>query len=326
MDKWSTKRLRLVLPTSIIEEEIAEANAAIMSARKKSSGPSSNFDFKLRLVKSLHKPLFLSDCDNRRYSNRLTTVNESDITLDDNQADENLDHDELLRRARSRLLEDLSQSSIASGEKDVLILPHSLKKYKEIYNNNGRIGIYTPAERAAIIARFQKKRKNRVWNKKIRYNCRKNLADRRLRIKGRFVKRESSSLTPLMSPKLSSHPTRTNQDDFNYIAPATITATNTKNSAVVATQANAVDACLVQGNTDVKIRRKVPPNYSAIKLVQNKKAIQSNSEEKEIVEDNDQLESEKTNDIDTPDVTDPEAGFCPTNELPYRRLRRYTIT
>lgn len=59
----------------------------------------------------------------------------------------------------------------------------------QIYNMNGRIGIYTAAERAAIIARFQRKRSRRVWNKKIRYGCRKSLADRRLRVKGRFVKR-----------------------------------------------------------------------------------------------------------------------------------------
>lgn len=59
----------------------------------------------------------------------------------------------------------------------------------QIYNKNGRIGIYTPLERAAIIAKFNTKRGRRVWNKKIRYNCRKNLADRRMRVKGRFVKR-----------------------------------------------------------------------------------------------------------------------------------------
>ena len=59
----------------------------------------------------------------------------------------------------------------------------------QIYNKDGRIGIYTPTERAAIIERFMRKRSRRVWNKKIRYDCRKNLADRRLRVKGRFVKR-----------------------------------------------------------------------------------------------------------------------------------------
>ena len=61
-------------------------------------------------------------------------------------------------------------------------LPPSLKSPHppQIYNKNGRIGIYTASERAAIIARFQSKRTRRVWNKKIRYGCRKNLADRRL--------------------------------------------------------------------------------------------------------------------------------------------------
>jgi hypothetical protein len=31
-------------------------------------------------------------------------------------------------------------------------------------------------------------------------------------------------------------------------------------------------------------------------------------------------------DEDMPDVTDPEAGFCPTEDQPYRRTRRHTIT
>ena len=104
----------------------------------------------------------------------------------------------------------------------------TLRFMVQVYNKNGRIGIYTPGERAAIIARFNSKRKRRVWNKKIRYNCRKNLADRRLRVKGRFVKRN----LPTMD-----------------------------------------------------------------------------------------LTTE-----DMPDVDDPEAGFAPTDEQPYRRVRRHTIT
>ena len=31
-------------------------------------------------------------------------------------------------------------------------------------------------------------------------------------------------------------------------------------------------------------------------------------------------------DTEMPDVSDPDAGFCPTDEQPYRRLRRHTIT
>mmetsp|Transcript_5141 Transcript_5141/g.10373 ORF Transcript_5141/g.10373 Transcript_5141/m.10373 type:complete len:282 (+) Transcript_5141:1014-1859(+) len=96
---------------------------------------------------------------------------------------------ELLRNTRSRILEDLDEERASRGGKGVVTLPHMLAKYSQIYNKGGRVGIYTPAERTAIIAKFRSKRSRRVWNKKIRYNCRKNLADRRLRVKGRFVKR-----------------------------------------------------------------------------------------------------------------------------------------
>lgn len=41
-------------------------------------------------------------------------------------------------------------------------------RYADMYNKNGRIGIYTRQEREAIIARFKRKRGRRVWKKKIR--------------------------------------------------------------------------------------------------------------------------------------------------------------
>lgn len=63
----------------------------------------------------------------------------------------------------------------------------------ELLNKGGRIGIYLPEERKARIAKFHSKRKLRIWRKRIKYDCRKKLADSRPRIKGRFVKRSDTS-------------------------------------------------------------------------------------------------------------------------------------
>ena len=71
-----------------------------------------------------------------------------------------------------------------NGSPGVLVLP--------VIPNDGvkRIGIYTLEERKVRVARFQAKRSRRVWRKKIKYDCRKKLADNRPRVKGRFVRRD----------------------------------------------------------------------------------------------------------------------------------------
>jgi hypothetical protein len=98
MEKWvprNQSRLHFVLPASILEEELAEASAAMKAKQEEQ--------------------------ENENYT--IDTIVEEE--------EEIVDQDELLRRARSRLLEDLSESNL-TGEKGDLTLPHSLAKYKEV--------------------------------------------------------------------------------------------------------------------------------------------------------------------------------------------------
>ncbi|KAJ7560291.1 hypothetical protein O6H91_04G122200 [Diphasiastrum complanatum] len=53
-----------------------------------------------------------------------------------------------------------------------------------------KIGRYTTEERKIRICRYRQKRTERNYDKKIKYACRKTLADNRLRVKGRFAKTE----------------------------------------------------------------------------------------------------------------------------------------
>lgn len=334
MEKWdslslsqsSQNRRHFVLPSSILEEELASANAATAAsaARRKNedvamseasqsatgsgaknqalppkkrdwpSEQSEEPDISAEVLgtspTSVMSPMTVVSSvataapqakEEDPATSSLTPGTEASTPQD--EAD--MDPAELLRRARSRLLEDLSEAGNMNGEKGVLTLPHSLSKYKELYNKNGRIGIYTPAERAAIIAKFNSKRTRRVWNKKIRYNCRKNLADRRMRVKGRFVKRstEAQALAAKTPPAID-------QDEEDLSLACTSPLDSSSRSP----------------------RRTTTPPPGPLPPV---------SETKE-----ENHSADTPEDDEMPDVTDVEAGFEPTEDQPYRRTRRHTIT
>lgn len=58
----------------------------------------------------------------------------------------------------------------------------------------GYIGAYNEEARRQRIERFLEKRLRRVWTKKVKYDVRKNFADSRVRVKGRFVKKEDEEI------------------------------------------------------------------------------------------------------------------------------------
>ncbi len=180
---------------------------------------------------------------------------------------------------------------------------HLLKNYTQVYNKNGRIGIYTPAERAAIITKFNAKRARRVWNKKIRYNCRKNLADRRMRVKGRFVKRSAEAVaTTAEQPSVgcpSSSPT--------------VPQTSSVKMEAYAANEDAMEHEVkdYKSNDGTKSSRPNTPPTSGSPLPP--------------VDEN-EVQDSYDDDEEMPDVDDDEAGFEPSDDMPYRRTRRYTIT
>ena len=56
------------------------------------------------------------------------------------------------------------------------------------------VGAYSPRARRARIERFLEKRKQRVWTKKTQYSVRKNFANSRMRVKGRFITKDDEAM------------------------------------------------------------------------------------------------------------------------------------
>lgn len=81
-------------------------------------------------------------------------------------------------------------SYIQYGVKNELRLgtqPQLSLETKKLVPQDKKIGRLTIDERQRRIDNYREKRSRRVWEKRINYNCRKRVADKRLRIKGRFV-------------------------------------------------------------------------------------------------------------------------------------------
>jgi hypothetical protein len=128
MEKWdslsqntSRGRRHFVLPASILEVELAEASAAVQSHSRKL--PS--------CIPEDEELLEPASGHTRRFRTSKNKENEESEEEEEEIDEANMTPQELLHRARSRLLEDLSEGSI-NGEKGVLSLPHSLGKYKQV--------------------------------------------------------------------------------------------------------------------------------------------------------------------------------------------------
>lgn len=79
-------------------------------------------------------------------------------------------------------------SSLKSEDTPVPVQPTVSEEPKRF------IGRLTYAQRQIKLQHFRAKRLRRVWTRRINYDCRKKVADGRVRYKGRFVKKEDCHL------------------------------------------------------------------------------------------------------------------------------------
>jgi hypothetical protein len=116
-------RRHFVLPESILEEELKEAQNAIREREKMAAE-------RMQRESDDEKDEEVSEGEEEEELHKheeAGEVEEEEVEVDEST----LTPEELLRKARSRLLEDLSEGSI-NGEKGELMLPHTLRKYKNV--------------------------------------------------------------------------------------------------------------------------------------------------------------------------------------------------
>ncbi|KAL6206064.1 PREDICTED: uncharacterized protein LOC101304258 [Fragaria vesca subsp. vesca] len=82
--------------------------------------------------------------------------------------------------------------------------------------SNMKVGRYSEEERKERIERYLKKRNQRNFNKTIKYACRKTLADKRVRVRGRFARNSNEQLTNEDSTHQEMAPKKIDTDCSNH--------------------------------------------------------------------------------------------------------------
>lgn len=82
------------------------------------------------------------------------------------------------------------RSSRRSPSVDFNNIQDRVRKHNLSLDKTGYVGSYSPKDRVARVDKFKAKKCHRVWDIKIKYRVRKNFADSRLRVKGRFVNKK----------------------------------------------------------------------------------------------------------------------------------------
>ncbi|XP_021912128.1 two-component response regulator-like PRR37 [Carica papaya] len=85
--------------------------------------------------------------------------------------------------------------------------------------SNIKVGRYSVEERKDRILRYLKKRNQRNFNKTIKYACRKTLADRRVRIRGRFARNNEQCEEDIMTSRKNENLHMNHKEEHQLLFP-----------------------------------------------------------------------------------------------------------